>query len=166
MLDQGFPQSNNTMVFFKKAQANSSSGSPNHAKPFDLSNSNKPGANDDQDTVGQTEFVRLLPGDKMPNQGKMMFKSFISLYLMLLIEVGIPLALYYGLRNKIGVIYALVISGIPPFLWVIFTAIRKRTIDVLGCIIGVSFILSGVVSIVSGKPLQKHHLYHFSSCGF
>ncbi|KAI8140400.1 hypothetical protein BJV82DRAFT_520434 [Fennellomyces sp. T-0311] len=69
---------------------------------------------------------------------------------MMLIEVGIPLALYYGLRNTIGVLYALVISGIPPFLYVIFVAIRNRRIDVLGCIIGISFILSGVVSIVSG----------------
>ncbi|KAI9488994.1 hypothetical protein BDB00DRAFT_771520 [Zychaea mexicana] len=103
---------------------------------------------DDKDKTD--EVSRLVPGGKFPNQGKAILRSFLSLVLMLTIQVGIPLALYYGLRNTIGIVYALVISGIPPFLYVIFGFIRKRTIDVLGCIIGLSFILSGVVSIVSG----------------
>ncbi|KAI7852686.1 hypothetical protein BDC45DRAFT_443627 [Circinella umbellata] len=69
---------------------------------------------------------------------------------MLVVQVGIPLALYYGLRNTIGVVYALVISGIPPVLWVIVNFVRKHKIDALGCIISLSFILSGVISIVTG----------------
>ncbi|KAI7883220.1 hypothetical protein K492DRAFT_159733 [Lichtheimia hyalospora FSU 10163] len=69
---------------------------------------------------------------------------------MMLIDIAIPLALYYGLRNVIDVIYALIISGIPPFLWVIVGFIRSRRVDVLGVIISLSFILSGVVSLISG----------------
>ncbi|KAI9278746.1 hypothetical protein BDA99DRAFT_420405, partial [Phascolomyces articulosus] len=71
---------------------------------------------------------------------------------MLFIEVGIPLALYYGLKSTVGVVYALVISGVSPVLWVIFQFIRKRKFDILGCIIALSFILSGVVSIVNNDP--------------
>ena len=114
--------SNNIMIFFKKAQTIKPTEPPvrSHDITADL-NSNRTSTSvtiNNLDNVDQAEFVRLLPGDKMPNQGKMMFKSFISLYLMLLIEVGIPLALYYGLRNKIGVIYALVISARLTCLWV------------------------------------------------
>ncbi|KAI9278756.1 hypothetical protein BDA99DRAFT_429083 [Phascolomyces articulosus] len=79
-----------------------------------------------------------------------MLRHLAGLLIMMVVQVGIPLALYYGLRNQIGVVYALVISGIPPFLWVIFEFIRKRRVDALGVIIALSFILSGVISIVSG----------------
>ncbi|KAI9318497.1 hypothetical protein BX666DRAFT_1831445, partial [Dichotomocladium elegans] len=69
---------------------------------------------------------------------------------MVLIDIAIPLALYFSLKNVIGVVYALIVSGAPPFLFVVYTAIAKRTVDLLGCIICLSFVLSGVVSIVSG----------------
>ena len=96
--------------------------------------------------------TRLVPGGKMPKtQGKKMRRYLVGFLLMLVVQVGIPLALYYGLRNTIGIVYALIISGIPPVLWVIVTFIRNRKIDALGCIISLSFILSGVISIVSGK---------------
>ena len=98
----------------------------------------------------EQEPLRLVPGGKIPNQRKVMARQFASLLVMLTIQVGIPLALYYGLRNEIGVVYALVISGIPPFLYVIVEFIRKRRVDILGCIIGGSFIISGAVSIASG----------------
>ncbi|KAG2220119.1 hypothetical protein INT45_006147 [Circinella minor] len=110
------------------------------------------------------EPKRLVPGGKMPKaEGNQMIKRLVSVVFMLLIQIGIPLLLYYGLRNKIGVVYALVISGIPPFLNVIYGFIRKRQIEVLGCIISVSFILSAVVSIVSGD--ERAALVRDSSVG-
>ncbi|KAI9278759.1 hypothetical protein BDA99DRAFT_429164 [Phascolomyces articulosus] len=105
--------------------------------------------NNNNNNIEEKPF-RLVPGGKIPNHGKVFARQFASLLVMLTIQVGIPLALYYGLRNKIGVVYALVISGIPPFLYVIVEFIRKRKVDMLGCIIGGSFIISGVISIVSG----------------
>ncbi|KAG2220117.1 hypothetical protein INT45_006145, partial [Circinella minor] len=99
----------------------------------------------------EVEPTRLVPGGKMPKTDTMkMLHHLGGLLVMLVIQVGIPLALYYGLRNKIGVVYALVISGIPPFIWVIFNFIRNRKVDALGLVIALSFILSGVVSLVSG----------------
>ena len=96
--------------------------------------------------------TRLVPGGKMPKtHGNQMVNRLVSVVLILLIQIGVPLLLYYGLRNKIGVVYALVISGIPPFLNVIYGFIRKRQIEILGCIISASFILSAAVSIISGK---------------
>ncbi|ORY94923.1 hypothetical protein BCR43DRAFT_494824 [Syncephalastrum racemosum] len=99
----------------------------------------------------ESAFQPYLPGDPIPNKRKFIGKQVIALCLLMLIDVGIPLALYYGLRNVIDVLYALIIAGVPPFLWVVWGFLRKRRIDALGCIIGLSFILSGVVSIISGN---------------
>ncbi|KAI8140399.1 hypothetical protein BJV82DRAFT_692582 [Fennellomyces sp. T-0311] len=69
---------------------------------------------------------------------------------MLLINVGLPLLLYYTTRNTIGVVYALVLSGAPPFIWVIINFIQHRHIDILGSVLCLSFVLSGAISIASG----------------
>ncbi|KAI9278757.1 hypothetical protein BDA99DRAFT_493075 [Phascolomyces articulosus] len=92
-----------------------------------------------------------------------MINHLLSVVFMLLIQIGIPLSLYYGLRNRIGVVYALVISGLPSFLHVIYGFIRKGQIEILGCIITVSFVLSAIVSIVSGD--ERAALIRDSSVG-
>ncbi|KAI9245847.1 hypothetical protein BDA99DRAFT_565729 [Phascolomyces articulosus] len=95
--------------------------------------------------------TRMIPGEKIPkNAIKALFHQLLSVLFMMVIQIGIPLGLYYGLRNKIGIVYALVISGIPSLLWVIVKFIMNRKIDILGCIIALGFILSGIISIVSG----------------
>ena len=122
----------------------------------ELSNSSKiQTANNDsgggEPYIAEDGWTRIVPGDKLPNQKQFAGRRILSLITMLVIEVGIPLGLYYGLQGVIGIVYALVVSGIPPVLYVLVKFIRKRKIDVLGVIIALSFILSGIVSIVSGK---------------
>lgn len=108
---------------------------------------------------------RHVPGGKIPNLGKWILRQMMALALILLIDVGIPLALYYGLRNVLDVLYSLIISGIPPFLWVIYGFIRHRRIDALGLIIGLSFIVSGVISLINGKFTLWHcWLIHLTTC--
>ena len=117
----------------------------------------------DKNDENEEEPTRLVPGGKMPKtEGKKVLRHLGGLLLMLVIQVGIPLALYYGLRNTIGVVYALVISGIPPFIWVIFSFIKNRKVDALGLIIALSFILSGVVSLISGKLSTILFFFSFS----
>lgn len=70
---------------------------------------------------------------------------------MLVIDVGIPLAIYYGTKNAIGPLIALIISGIPPLLHVIYSFIRHRRLEILGCIFVVSFIISAVLSLITGN---------------
>lgn len=105
---------------------------------------------ENEEAKDENAFEPYLPGDPIPNKKKFAIQQVVALGLLMLIDVGIPLALYYGLRNVIDVLYALIIAGVPPFLWVVWGFIWKRRIDALGCIIGLSFILSGVVSIISG----------------
>ncbi|KAI9489004.1 hypothetical protein BDB00DRAFT_771480 [Zychaea mexicana] len=94
--------------------------------------------------------IRFVPGNKIPNRRKWVIRRIVSVAIVMVIEIGLPLALYYGLRNIIGVVYSLVLSGAPPFLYVLYEFIRRRRIDILGCIIGLSFIISGALSISSG----------------
>lgn len=70
--------------------------------------------------------------------------------LMLIINVGIPLALYYILKIWLSPLVALIISGIPPLLHVLYVFWKKRRIDVLGCIFVAGFIISAVLSAISG----------------
>lgn len=91
------------------------------------------------------------------------FKVFLSyarpMFIMLFFDVGLPLAVYYILKIWLSVLVALILSGIPPLLRVLYVFWKKRHIDILGCIFVFSFILSAVLSIISGK------LYTHSKCG-
>lgn len=69
----------------------------------------------------------------------------------LVIDVGIPLAIYYISKRYISILIALILSGIPPLLSVIYTFIKRRRLDILGCIFVVSYIVSAVLSLITGK---------------
>ncbi|CAO3598846.1 unnamed protein product [Absidia cylindrospora] len=81
-----------------------------------------------------------------------LFRQIRMFALMIIIDIGLPLALYYILKNYISQLLALVLSGIPPLLHVIVSFIIKRQIEVIGCICIFSFVLSGVLTLVSGDP--------------
>lgn len=49
-------------------------------------------------------FSRFLPGDPPRVRRKGLFQQFLSLLIMLVFNVGISLALYYGLRDTIGLL--------------------------------------------------------------
>lgn len=83
------------------------------------------------------------------------FKVFLSyarpMFIMLFFDVGLPLAVYYILKIWLSVLIALILSGIPPLLRVFYVFWKKRHIDILGCVFVFSFILSAVLSVISGK---------------
>lgn len=83
-------------------------------------------------------------------------KNMVGFVFSLVFMIGLPLGLYFGLRNVIGELYALLISGIPPLLHVIYTFIRKRRVDVLGVLVLFAFVISAVISIVTGMFHDKH----------
>lgn len=90
--------------------------------------------------------------DNMTRREKIKFHfiNFLPLIITLVIDCGIPLALYYILKNYTSQLVALIVSGIPPLLHVAYTAIRRKKLDILGCIFVLSFVISAVVSIVTG----------------
>lgn len=69
---------------------------------------------------------------------------------LLVIDVGLPMAIFYVFRIFTTEIVALICSGIPPLLRVAYVLIRRRRIDVLSMIFVLAFIISGALSAVTG----------------
>ena len=70
-----------------------------------------------------------------------------------LVDIIIPLLIYFGLQKQMKPVYALLIAGTPPLFMVIFKAIRSRTFDPLGFLVFMSFIISGIVVIITHNPV-------------
>jgi hypothetical protein len=82
------------------------------------------------------------------------FKRHIPHFLAtILVDVILPLIIYFTLQKHIKPVYALLIAGTPPLLMVIFKAIRSRTFDALGFIVFIGFVISGVVAIITRNPI-------------
>ncbi len=65
------------------------------------------------------------------------FKHHIPHFLMtMLIDVILPLAIFFGLQNHIKPVYTLILAGAPPFFMVIFKAILFNALG---------FIISAVI---------------------
>src|SRR5437016_10687954 len=75
-----------------------------------------------------------------------------SIMLMILFDIVLPIVLYFVLKNHIQEIWALIISGVPPFIIVVYGFIRNRRVDVLGLIIVVSFIVGAIVASLKDDP--------------
>lgn len=110
---------------------------------------------------GYTEdlVIKALKNNDNEEKTKPTFKERCSIFLsyarpmfvMLFFDVGLPLAIYYILKIWLSVLVSLILSGIPPLLRVFYVFWKKRHIDVLGCVFVFSFVLSAVLSIISGK---------------
>jgi hypothetical protein len=73
-------------------------------------------------------------------------KSFIT---VIVVDVALPLVIYYVLKNFVSILIALLLSGIPPLLLVIYHFVKNRRVDIMGCIFVISYIISAVLSIVT-----------------
>jgi hypothetical protein len=102
---------------------------------------------DSKDVPTQQGGLFRTPEEKR----RFILRQLTSLAVLLVIDVGLPLAIYYVLKMYVSQLVALILSGIPPFINVIVKFIRKRKIDALGCIFVFSYVLSGILSVISGK---------------
>ncbi|KAI9285911.1 hypothetical protein BC943DRAFT_305056 [Umbelopsis sp. AD052] len=70
----------------------------------------------------------------------------------LAIDIGLPLGIFYAMKPHTSIIAALLVSSIPPLLFVIAKFIYYRRIDVLGCLCCFGFILAGIFALATGDP--------------
>ncbi|WP_329456197.1 VC0807 family protein [Streptomyces sp. NBC_01497] len=72
----------------------------------------------------------------------------------LLVDVAVPLAIYYGLTKAFGVdtVPALVISSVPPAISTVWTALTRRTLNALGALMLTVNIVGIGVSLLTGDP--------------
>ncbi|KAG0909058.1 hypothetical protein G6F33_009139 [Rhizopus arrhizus] len=80
-------------------------------------------------------------------------RPIFNFILAILWSIGLPLLLYNLLRPYIGQVLAMVSASAPPLAIVIIRMIRDRTFDPLGCVAGLSFLISGILSIA--EPDEK-----------
>jgi hypothetical protein len=91
------------------------------------------------------QFVQL-------QNGKDLLKGLALFIANLVIDVGIPLGIYYGMKDHTSIIAALFVSSIPPLLFVIGKFIYYRKVDVMGCLFVLGFVLSGIFALATGDP--------------
>lgn len=109
----------------------------------------------DCDSIGSSVDPRYYdnPWEWTFRHSKNRLKTFGNLLFMLIATIGLPLALYYGLRTVLEPVWALLISGIPSLIYVAFTFWQKKKVDMIGALSVLAFIISGIVSVVTGKNI-------------
>lgn len=101
----------------------------------------------------QTDMPRIptFMQSSIPNR-RSILGIFWSLTVSMMIELIIPIALYYSLRPFVSAIVALVISGFPPAIVVAFHWIRDGLIDMQAILMVVVVILSSVLAMIQSDP--------------
>ncbi|KAI8880700.1 hypothetical protein K501DRAFT_254502 [Backusella circina FSU 941] len=74
-------------------------------------------------------------------------RPILNFILAILWSIGLPILLYELLKPRIGQIAAMIIASAPPLLIVVARMVKERVFDPLGCVAGISFLISGLVSI-------------------
>ncbi|UJR17612.1 hypothetical protein I4U23_004508 [Adineta vaga] len=81
------------------------------------------------------------------------FKHHIPhMIIICLIDIVIPLLIYFVLENRIKPVYALLAASSPPFFMVIVKIIWVRSFDAIGFVMFIAFITSAVLALVLKSP--------------
>ncbi|PHZ12160.1 uncharacterized protein RHIMIDRAFT_237976 [Rhizopus microsporus ATCC 52813] len=80
-------------------------------------------------------------------------RPILNFILAILWSVGLPVLLYNIFKPHTGQVLAMVIASAPPLAIVIIRMIKDHTFDPLGCVAGISFLISGILSIA--QPDEK-----------
>lgn len=74
-------------------------------------------------------------------------------FLTILVDLVLPLIIYFCLLKRVKPVYALFVAGIPPLVMVIIKAIISRTFDALGFIVFIAFLISAVVALATRNAI-------------
>ncbi|GAN06500.1 hypothetical protein MAM1_0125c05984 [Mucor ambiguus] len=80
-------------------------------------------------------------------------RPILNFFLAILWSVGLPILIYNILKPHIGQVLAMIVASAPPLAIVFIRMLRERAFDPLGCVAGVSFLVSGILSIA--EPDEK-----------
>jgi hypothetical protein len=82
------------------------------------------------------------------------FKHHIPRFLItILVDLILPLVIYFGLQKRIKPVYALLVAGTPPLIMVIIKGILSRTFDALGFLVFIAFLISTIVAVVTHNSI-------------
>jgi hypothetical protein len=77
---------------------------------------------------------------------------FRGLIITTVIEIILPLILYFVLEKYIEPIYAFIAASVPALFMIILKAIWRRAFDPVGFLICVAFLVSAIVLVISHNP--------------
>ncbi|KAI8591987.1 hypothetical protein BDZ88DRAFT_328098 [Geranomyces variabilis] len=80
---------------------------------------------------------------KKPPTPRTLVRKFVQ---MLVVDVVLPVAVYYILKTYISGVYALLIGSVPALLSVIVKWFFHRTVDIVGLLVFVAFAISAIVA--------------------
>ncbi|CEG80200.1 hypothetical protein RMATCC62417_14570 [Rhizopus microsporus] len=75
-----------------------------------------------------------------------------NIIMAILWSIGLPILLYELLKPRLGQVVAMIIASCPPLVIVISRMLKTRKLDVLGFVAGISFLISGIISIAQPSP--------------
>jgi hypothetical protein len=82
------------------------------------------------------------------------FKHHIPRFLItILVDIILPLIIYFSLQKRIKPVYALLVAGIPPLAMVIIKGLLSRTFDALGFLVFIAFLISAIVAVITHNPI-------------
>ncbi|KXN74913.1 hypothetical protein CONCODRAFT_1987 [Conidiobolus coronatus NRRL 28638] len=76
------------------------------------------------------------------------FKLILFITHYIVINVALPLALYFSLKPILGELYAAIISSIPDIISILWSIVINRIIEILPIIIILSFFISLALSLI------------------
>ncbi|PRP83584.1 hypothetical protein PROFUN_09133 [Planoprotostelium fungivorum] len=95
-------------------------------------------------SINEAFFGALNRGNK--------WKKFLPIVITLVMDVVIPVALYFILKAYLQPVWALLIAGAPALLTVILKGIIKRQVDFIGLLVFIAFGISAAIAVVTGDP--------------
>ncbi|RUS13970.1 hypothetical protein BC937DRAFT_94525 [Endogone sp. FLAS-F59071] len=98
-----------------------------------------------------SKVVNIGEVDKETSQ-KIFVRNMIVLGIKLIINVGLPVLVYYLIKSYMAAIWALLISSVPPLLMTIFSLVKNRRVDALSALILVGFVFSAILAVIDGDP--------------
>lgn len=104
-------------------------------------------------TVGdQKADLLILMSTIAPSRQKIGLSLLPRIATVVIFEVGLPLGLYFGLRQPTGPlspVWALLVAGCPPLLVVVYNIVVKFKIDGAGLLLVTGFVVAAIVAAVS-----------------
>ncbi|KAJ2956144.1 hypothetical protein NQZ79_g7967 [Umbelopsis isabellina] len=101
-------------------------------------------------TIGHDQLHLLtLMKLKIPHDKKARIAMLVPVAFTLVIEVGIPLGLYFGLRQPTGPlapVWALLISSVPAAITVVLRFVIQRRFDPIGFLVVLGLVIAAIIA--------------------
>ncbi|KAG1147786.1 hypothetical protein G6F37_003800 [Rhizopus arrhizus] len=87
----------------------------------------------------------------VPNR-RSILRAFFSMALHMLLELVVPIVIYYVLRNFVSPLLALLLAGVPTAVMVVVKAWKESKVDMMGVLMLLGFAVSALLAFIQSDP--------------